>query len=41
MISPDTLGIFREAFEGRTSFDCILKAGGATGRKSFPSCGLL
>lgn len=28
MNSPDTLGIFREAFEGRARCDCIFKADG-------------
>lgn len=28
MISPDILGIFREAFEGRARCDCIFKADG-------------
>ena len=41
MCSPDTSGIFGEAFEGRANSDCILKADGAIDRKSFPSCGLL
>jgi len=41
MISADSSGIYGEGFEGRASCDGILKADGATDRKSFPPRGLL
>ena len=41
MISADSSGIYGEGFEGRASCDGILKADGATDRKSIPPRGLL
>ena len=41
MISADSSGIYGEGFEGRATCDGILKADGATDRKSFLPRGLL